>query len=160
LENLESYQNSTIGVADHSSEEVGGIKSVEAMGGLKLLSAGFASLAAVDDLHLATGRDLNLVVGQKHNATVAGDMQERIQGLRQSVAVASQSYQAPKTWIGSEGVNALQVLADLIDLVGEMNAAIAGHMHGATPPPDNAAVFVVYQGKAEGLSINQKTITL
>lgn len=31
----------------------------------------------MDDLHQATGRDLNLVVGQKHNATVGGDMQDR-----------------------------------------------------------------------------------
>ena len=45
-----------------------------------LLSGGSASLAAVDDLHQATGRDLNLVVGQKHNDTVGGDMEERIQG--------------------------------------------------------------------------------
>ncbi|MBT2375410.1 hypothetical protein [Pseudomonas fluorescens] len=35
---------------------------------LKLLSGGSASLAAVDDLHLATNRDLNLVLGQKLNA--------------------------------------------------------------------------------------------
>ena len=45
-----------------------------------LLSGGSASLAVVDDLQQATGRDLNLVVGQKHNDTVGGDMEERIQG--------------------------------------------------------------------------------
>jgi hypothetical protein len=43
-------------------------------------------VAAVDDLHQATGRDLNLVVGQKHNATVGGDMQEKIRGLRNSMS--------------------------------------------------------------------------
>ena len=43
--------------------------------------------------------DLNLVVAQKHNATVGGDMQEKIQGLRKSVAVISQQLQAPKNWI-------------------------------------------------------------
>lgn len=82
---------------DHSTESVGGIKKIEALGALKLLSGGSASLAAVDDLHQATGRDLNLVVGQKLNATVGGDMQEQIQGLRKSVAGASQRLQAPKT---------------------------------------------------------------
>ena len=45
---------------DHSSESVGGIKKIEALGALKLLSGGSASLAAVDDLHQATGRDLNV----------------------------------------------------------------------------------------------------
>lgn len=56
----------------------------------------------MDDLQQATGRDLNLVVGQKHNATVGGDMEERIQGLRKSLAGLSQELQAPKSWIGSE----------------------------------------------------------
>src|SRR5450830_351249 len=96
---------------------MGGIKKIEALGALKLLSGGSASLAAVDDLHQATGRDLNLVVGQKHNATVGGDMQERIQGLRKSVAKVSQRFEAPKTWLGSESVNVLQILCDLLDLV-------------------------------------------
>jgi hypothetical protein len=159
LGNTEAYQNSTIGVANHSTEEVGGVKSIEAIGALKLLSAGSASLAAVDDLHLATGRDLNQVVGQKLNATVGGDMIERIQGLRESVAVASQKLTAPKTWIGSEGVNALQVLADLIDLVGEMNAAIAVHVHGPTPPPDSAANFVGFHARGLDIGVKQKLIT-
>jgi hypothetical protein len=81
---------------------VGGVKKIEALGAFKLMSGGSASLPAVDDLHQATGRDLNLVVGQKHNATVGGDMQERIEGLRESVARISQKMQAPKNWIDSE----------------------------------------------------------
>ena len=80
LDNAERYQSSTVEVDDHSTETVGGIKKVVALGALKLLSGGSASLAAVDDLHQATGRDLNLVVGQKHNATVGGDKQTQIQG--------------------------------------------------------------------------------
>lgn len=40
------------------------------------------------------GGDFNLVVGQKHNATVDGDMQENIQSLRKSVAGISQRLQA------------------------------------------------------------------
>lgn len=115
---------------------------MEALGALKLLSGGSASLAAVDDLHQATGRDLNLVVGQKHNATVGGDMQERIEGLRKSVAVVSQRMEAPKTWLGSEGVNILQVLCDLLDLVQQMNTQLASHTHGPTPPPANAEEFL------------------
>lgn len=48
-------------------------------------------------------------------------MQERIEGLRRSVAGTSQRLQAPKTWLGSESVNVLQILGDLIDLVQQMN---------------------------------------
>lgn len=159
LENAERYQSSAIEVDDHSTESVGGIKTIEALGALKLLSGGSASLAAVDDLHMATGRDLNLVVGQKHNATVGGDMQERIQGLRESVAAVGQRLVAPKTWLGSEGVNVLQVLGDLLDLVEQMNTAIAAHKHGSTPPPDNAAEFAAGAVKAKTLTAKLEPIT-
>lgn len=158
--NTERYQSHTRTVDDHSTESVGGIKTLEALGALKLLSGGSASLAAVDDLHQATGWDLNLVVGQKHNATVGGDMEERIQGLRKGVAGVSQQLVAPKTWLGSEGVNVLQVLCDLLDLVQQMNIELARHTHGPTPIPTNAKEFSDGAGNALELGIALKKITL
>ncbi|MGR4042509.1 hypothetical protein [Pseudomonas sp. 910_21] len=160
LDNAERFQNHTRTVDDHSTESVGGVKKIEAMGALKLLSGGSASLAAVDDLHQATGRDLNLVVGQKLNATVGGDLQEQIQGLRKSVSGISQRQQAPKTWLGSESVNVLQVMCDLLDLVQKMNVQLAGHTHGQTPLPSNAAAFTSDAAKAGALAIKLKPITL
>ena len=161
LENSERFQNHTRTVDDHSTESVGGIKKIEALGALKLLSGGTASLAAVDDLHQATGRDLNLVVGQKHNATVGGDMDERIQGVRKSVAAVSQRLQAPKTWLGSEGVNVLQVLCDLLDLVQQMNIQLAAHTHvpGPVPSPSDAAAFTSKATSAQALGQSLKGIT-
>lgn len=35
----------------------------------------------------------------------------------------------------------LQVLCDLLDVVEQMNTQLAGHTHGPTPPPSNAAAF-------------------
>lgn len=157
--NKETFQNHTRTVADHSTESVGGIKTLEALGALKLLSGGSASLAAVDDLHQATGRDLNLVVGQKHNSTVGGDMEERIQGLRKSVAGVSQRLVAPKTWLGSEGLNVLQVLCDLLDLVQQMNAQLASHTHGPTPAPSNASEFIRFANISGLLNAELKAIT-
>ena len=160
MQNTESFQNHTRTVDDHSKESVGGIKTIEALGALKLLSGGSASLAAVDDLHQATGRDLNLVVGQKHNATVGGDMEERIQGLRKSVAAVSQRLMAPKTWFGSESVNVLQVLCELLDLVQQMNVQLSEHTHGPTPIPGNSGVFTGYAAEVSALSLSMKPITL
>lgn len=151
LDNTERYQGSVIVVDDHSTETVGGVKKVEALGALKLLSGGSASLAAVDDLHQATGRDLNLVVGQKFNALVGGDMDERIQGIRRSIAT--------QTWLGSEGVNVLQVLCDLLDLVQQMNSQIAAHVHSSSPPPANAGAFSSNAGTAASLAGKLKPIT-
>jgi hypothetical protein len=159
LDNTESFQNHTRTVDDHSTESVGGIKKIEALGALKLLSGGSASLAAVDDLHQATGRDLNLVVGQKYNAAVGGDMQEKIQGLRKSVAGISQRLVAPINHVGSESVNIFQVLCDTLDLIEHMATQIATHVHGASPAPTTAMVFTADAAKAEMLSTTLKSIT-
>lgn len=51
LDNREQFQCHTQMIDDHSIESVGGVKTIEALGALKLLSGGSASLAAVDDLH-------------------------------------------------------------------------------------------------------------
>ena len=160
MQNTESFQSHTRTVDDHSTESVGGIKKIEALGALKLLSGGSATLAAVDDLHQATGRDLNLVVGQKHNATVGGDMQERIEGLRRSVASVSQSLVSPKNHVGSESVNIFQVLCHTLDLIEHMAMQIAEHVHGSSPVPANAAVFVVDASQAKAQSVSLKAVTL
>ena len=151
LTNTERHQSSQVEVDDHSTESVGGVKTIEAVGALKLLSGGSASLAALDDLHLASGRDLNQVVGQKLNLTVGGELLERIMGARKSVA--------PTNWIGSESVNVLQVLCDVIDLVIQMNTDIAGHQHASSPVPTNAASFAGHAGTGTQLSGLMKPIT-
>jgi len=92
------------------------------------------------------------VVGQKHNATVGGDMQERIQGVRKSVAAVSQRLVAPKTWVGSAETNVLQVLCDLLDIVQQMNSQLASHTHGPTPIPGNSVEFSINAGAAASLN--------
>ncbi|MFK3970211.1 hypothetical protein ACI2KS_05720 [Pseudomonas sp. NPDC087358] len=160
LGNSERYQSHAQDVKYHSTEQVGGIKRIDALGALKLNSAGTATLAALDDMHQATGRDLNLVVGKKHNASVGGDMQEQIQGLRKSVAGMSQRLQAPKNWVGSETVNIFKVLCDTLDLVQLMATQIATHTHPTGQPPTQAAVFTADAVKAKLLSVTLGAVTL
>ncbi len=161
LGNSEKYQSHVQDVETHSTEDVGGIKRINALGALKLNSAGTATLAAVDDLHQATGRDYNLVVGKKHNAAVSGDMQEKIKGVRKSVTDISQRLQAPKTWLGSEGVNVLRVLGDTLDLIHEISTQIAAHVHPAPgQPPVTAAAFTADAAKAALLSAELGSVTL
>lgn len=161
LGNREQYQSHDQDVENHSTESVGGIKRIEALGALKLLSGGNASLAAVDDLHQATGRDYNLAVGKKHNATVGGDMQERIAGLRESITQGNQKLVGAKNHVGSSNVNIFQVVVDLIDLVQEMNAQIAAHVHPQLgSPATNAAAFTAAAAKAALLSAMLGSVTL
>lgn len=80
-------------------------------------------------------------------------MLERIQGIRRSVA--------PKTWLGSESVNVLQILCDLLDLVEQMNTQLAGHTHvpGPTPSPADAAKLSANAAYATQAAIRLKSIT-
>lgn len=161
LGNREKYQSHDQDVANHSTEEVGGIKRINALGALKLNSAGTATLAALDDMHQATGRDLNLAVGKTHNATVGGNMQEKIAGLRKSVAGMSQRLVAPKNHVGSEGVNIFRVLCDTLDLIQELSTQIAAHVHPQVgQPPVNAATFGTDAAKAALLSAELGSVTL
>ncbi|RON74834.1 hypothetical protein BK675_04240 [Pseudomonas fluorescens] len=159
LDNLEWFQSHTQTIDDHSTETVGGVKKIEALGALKLMSGGSASLAAVADLHLATGRDLNVVVGQKHNATVGGDMQERIEGLRFSLSNTSQSLQAPKSWVGSEDVNIFRVLVETLEILDDMAGYIAIHVHGSGPVPSNSGLFVLASAKTNLLAKKLNEVT-
>ncbi len=153
LANAEQYQSDSRTVDDHATESVGGIKTIEAMGALKLLTGGSAALAAVDDLGLSTGRDLNQVVGQKLNVTVGGELLERVQAARRSIA--------PTTWLGSESVNVLQVLCDLIDLVEQLATQLATHTHvpGPAPSSGDAAQFSAKAVSAALLAAQLKPIT-
>ncbi|WP_339494400.1 hypothetical protein [Pseudomonas sp. RA_105y_Pfl2_P56] len=157
--NTERFQSHTRTVDDHSTESVGGIKTLEALGALRLLSGGSASLAAMDDLHQATGRDFNLVVGQKYNATVGGDMEQRILGVRTSVALVAQRLVAPKSWIGSDEVNVLKILCDLLELVDLMNSQLAIHTHGSTPLPSNEEFFLASSAVSSELAKKIKSIS-
>ena len=176
LANAERYQTTDIEVDDHATERVGGIKRIEALAALKLLSGGSATLGGVDDLNLATGRDLNQATGRDlrttvagkattmvaadASATVGGDLQEQIEGLRQSLAAGGQRLQAPTTWLGSDSVNVLQVLLDLIDLVQQMNTQLAAHGHPSlNAPPGTAANFTANASTAQQLNGQLAPIT-
>ena len=160
--NTERYQSHTRIVDDHSTQSVGGIKTLEALNALKLLSGGSASQAAVDDLHQATGRDLNMVVGQKRNATAwGGDMEERIQGLRESVTAVSHRLEASKSWIGSESVNLFQVVCDALDLLRDMNILLSTHVHLTRPTtgPVDSIAFISSSRIASALATKLKDAT-
>lgn len=86
-------------------------------------------------------------------------MREQIQGVRESIASIGQRLVASKTWLGSEEVNVLQVLCNVIDLLEQMNTSIAIHKHGPSPLPENAADFVSHTASANALAIQIKFIT-
>ena len=86
-------------------------------------------------------------------------MQERIEGLRKSVAGDGQRLVAPKNWIGSESVNLFQVVCDLLDLVRDMNTQIAEHTQAPYQLPNNATSFTLASVTAKQQVAKLKEIT-
>lgn len=92
--------------------------------------------------------------------TVGGNMEEKIQRIRESVAAASQRLVAPKTRLGSEAVNVLQVLGEMIDPVDQMNIQLSEHVNGSSPVPNNAAAFASSALKAAISAEKIKAVTM
>jgi hypothetical protein len=72
--------------------------------------------------------------------TAAGDLVEVIGQLRRSVAGELQHFEAPRSWMGSEGVNIFGLLLQLMNVVEQLAATAASHNHG-WPAPTNAETF-------------------
>ncbi|MCY1296331.1 hypothetical protein D9M70_457130 [compost metagenome] len=157
--NHEHYNSSKVVVDEHATELVAGIKTLQAIGALKLLSGGSVLLAALDGLNIATGSSHTLSTAENSTQTIGGALLERIQTNRISITQQMQRLQAAQTWIGSESINLLQILADLLDLVTQMNEQIAVHVHPQDgKPPVNAGAFGGMAGVADGLNAQLSTI--
>ena len=57
--------------------------------------------------------------------------------LRRSVAGELQHFEAPRSWVGTEGVNIFRLLLQLMNVVEQLAAS---HNHGG-PGPTNAPAF-------------------
>ncbi|WP_299945892.1 hypothetical protein [uncultured Microbulbifer sp.] len=116
-------------VRQHSMEAVAGIKLIEALGALRLLSGGSANLSALDNLNLTTASDINVTVGRDLKERV-GNIAERIAKLKQVIKVEA----GGTLWLGNTADNVLQLLSDLMGVVKTLADDLATHTHlGVTP---------------------------
>lgn len=152
--------SSTTETVDHqlnakanSSETITGTKSVEALGALKLLSGGHCNLSAVNNLSLTTASDNNITVGNDLNVRV-GNISDSIANLKQLITVKD----GGTVWLGDESNNALDLLSQLMGIVGDLAGTLATHKHtgvtpgtGTTAVPAEAADFTQSQSDTNSL---------
>ena len=112
-------------VSQHSIEEVGGIKQVEALGAIELLAGDDMVLGSLGNMSQTTAGDLVEVVGQ----------------LRRAVAGELQHLEAPRSWMGSEGVNIFRLLHQLMQVVEQLAATTSSHTHPGVGQPNQASTF-------------------
>lgn len=74
-----------------------------------------------------------------HRHTTA-DIQESCDQIRECKANAKQLLKSPKTWIGSESENVLQIMIDMMSTLEKALATIAAHTHsgGKVGAPDQS----------------------
>ncbi|MGK4473096.1 hypothetical protein [Aeromonas molluscorum] len=107
-------------VAQHSIEEVGAMKRVEALGAIELLAGDDLTLGSLGNMSQTTAGDLVEVVGQ----------------LRRAVAGELQHLEAPRSWMGTDSVNIFRLLLQLMNVVEQLAATTASHTHGSGPNPN------------------------
>ncbi|MFB2889304.1 hypothetical protein ACEUC2_07140 [Aeromonas veronii] len=108
----------------HSVEQIGAMKRIEALGAIELLAGDDMVLGCLGNMSQTTAGDLVSVIGQ----------------LRRSVAGKLQHFEAPRSWMGTEGVNIFRLLLQLMNVVEQLAASAASHNHGG-PGPTNAPAF-------------------
>jgi len=90
--------------------------------------------------HVSLGDYAMAAQGNKM-VSVAGDLTEKIEGIRSSVAAVQQQLIAPVVWLGSQQVNVLQLMLDTLDVVKQLAEQTAGHKHPSVSTPTNAAAI-------------------
>ncbi|WP_444944902.1 hypothetical protein ACJJIK_09670 [Microbulbifer sp. ZKSA006] len=141
-------------VKEHSIEEIAGVKIIEALGALRFLSAGSLNLSALDNLNITTASDIDISAGR--------DLKEQIGNIRESVAKVRQTIKVKdggKVWLGSESLNVLKVLEDLIGVVSALAATLATHSHpGSGQKPTQEAAISGHKSSADTLKSQLSSI--
>lgn len=70
-----------------------------------------------------------------------GSIKESCEQIRECTAKAKQMLKSPKTWIGSDSENALQIMVELMTSVESALTTLATHTHlgGQVAPPDQVS---------------------
>ncbi|ENC6433142.1 hypothetical protein ABKX88_001331 [Aeromonas veronii] len=120
----------------HSVEQIGAMKRIEALGAIELLAGDDMVLGSLGNMSQTTAGDLVSVIGR----------------LRRSVAGELQHFEAPRSWMGTDGVNIFQLLLQLMNLVEQLAKATAGHTHGGGPVPGNSEAITGHGNQAKQLA--------
>ncbi|QTL95521.1 hypothetical protein [Aeromonas jandaei] len=119
----------------HSIEEVGAMKRIEALGAIELLAGDDITLGCLGNMSQTTAGDLAEVVGRARRA-VAGELQH---------------LEAPRSWVGTDSINTLRLMLELMGVVEQLANLTASHRHGG-PTPDNAQAIAQQSAEAGQLA--------
>lgn len=132
--------------ANTSDERVTGKKEIQAQGAVKINSGGALNVGALDNINVTSASDVNTVAARNLNE-VCGQIAKRLAVLKQLVQVQD----GGTVWIGSESVNALEILSELIGVVADIATTTATHNHPSVGACSQGAAFSALATTANGL---------
>ncbi|RKJ84408.1 hypothetical protein D6R50_06505 [Aeromonas veronii] len=135
-EYLGEFGQHRITTQQHSIEEVGAMKRIEALGAIELLAGDEMVLGCLGNM----------------SQTAAGDLTEVVGLMRRAIAGELQHLEAPRSWMGTDSVNIFRLLLQLINVVAQLAATTASHTHGSGPAPDNSAAMTSHGQEAGQLA--------
>lgn len=108
-------------------------------------------LCRLQRVTLAKQANRIIAVGQNMTVDVGQKLEEKIGGIRSSIAGAMQKITAPVVYLGNEQLNVMQCMLDTLDVVNELAALTASHTHNNTGSPLNASAISNTGTKSAGL---------
>jgi hypothetical protein len=171
LQCVQNYLQSTIEVSSNSTETIGATKHIEAMGAIKLMAGEQALLLALKDLKLASNKvlrtyskentevttDIKLITNSEDNTEINTNAEFR------AIANTLAHIQANEVWLGSDSVNAIQILVDLIQVVSDLADTMSTHTHPHGTPnttaPVQAGAITGHKSAADALKSTLEPIT-
>lgn len=155
IQDVQQYNEQTIDIAANSKESIGGTKSIEAMGAVKITAGEQAILLALKDLKLASNAVLRTYSKENTEVTTEEDLQVLVSKIAH--------IQASKVWMGSADVNAIQILVDLIAVVSDLANTLSSHTHPHGSPntsgPIQASAINGHKSAADSLKSSLEPIT-
>lgn len=138
-------------ITGHDTTKIDGNQVNEIMGALKILVGEKAIISALDNLLL--GSDKQIIAKSNENMTL-----ESLMTLEAKAAQLAK-VQGATVWLGSDSVNAVQILLDLIAIVKDTNGLLATHTHSGAGVSPQASQFNGFKGSASGLESSLSPIT-
>jgi len=149
-------------VSEHSAEHIGGVKKIEAMGGITLQSGGFARFTSVGHLSFTTAFNFNqyasgsktTYIGEQSYTYVKGAVETKSDDAIESFASNAQRLRVGedgKLYIGNDSVNIVKSVADLAAIVKDLATKVASHVHPSVGAPTATATQFTASATQTGL---------
>ncbi|BFM20526.1 hypothetical protein [Gilvimarinus japonicus] len=159
---IQRAQSLTSELSGHSKENVGGLKLIEAMAAVKLLSGGFFRIVSVGHISLVSGGNLHEYLAGGKQTYAEEDIKavtkkamitecEKVETLAAS-AIRLNVKTDGKVYIGDDNVNVVKALADLTGIVKDLATKVANHVHPSVgAPTSTASQFTAKATEADAL---------